>query len=466
MRLDRCPWWRLIAGVATVAATAEIPLGVVACQARDRSTVPAIDSIRWPEGTEAMAFGNAEGVILVQATVRGLARRQSGQPAASGGSLDAAPTRDTTGWFAVDTGAGFLALDSHLAFDLGLLDGPPGRSVEVAQRPLPRLTIGALAMDQVAPVIVFESRLLSRVTERTVLGLIGYRVLRDRIVWLDYRAGRLALIPGGPEVELEDAPAIAESRRLLNGTLSAAAIPARFRMAGDGKILLKGRVTPVRGGGATPWLNLLLDTGASKSTLFEDAVEPLAKTSGWRPVLRGLVAPTLFATSSAKLCRTARIEVRGGAGTAEARNVDVALIQNPLSIELERVAGEPVHGLIGYSFLKHFRIACDYPRRVLWLDAIPGYREAHPYEYVHVGLQLERESAHVKVVAVVEGSPAFQAGIVAGDELIAVNSRAVSNLGWSELGSRLEGLPGTEIVLTLRRGEHERTYHLRRRRLL
>jgi len=35
----------------------------------------------------------------------------------------------------------------------------------------------------------------------------------------------------------------------------------------------------------------------------------------------------------------------------------------------------------------------------------------HPYEHTHVGLQLERIGGTARVVAVVEGSPAAQAGI-------------------------------------------------------
>jgi len=48
-----------------------------------------------------------------------------------------------------------------------------------------------------------------------------------------------------------------------------------------------------------------------------------------------------------------------------------------------------VHGLLGYSFLKRFRVACDIP---VACCARPdsSYHDAHPYEQHHVGLQLER----------------------------------------------------------------------------
>jgi PDZ domain-containing protein/aspartyl protease len=466
VRLDRCARWLFLVGIVAVTLAVPVTRASGRSPSPARPRFPPVASIQWPEGTEVVPIESVEGVLLLKATVSGPGRVPSSVGAAPGATPGESPARDSTGWFAIDTGAGFLALDSRFALALGILDSLPRQTVDIAPQPVPRLAIGSLAMDQIAPALVFDAKLLSRVTDRDVLGLIGYRVLRSAIVWLDFVAGRLALIPGGSESDLEDAPAIAESRRLVRGALSSAAIPARFRMTGDGKILIRVRVTPAGGGRPTPWLNLMLDTGASKTTLFEDVVEPLAKTSTWRPALRGLVAPTLYATSSARLCRVARVEIRGGAGTAEATNVDVALIQNPLSNELGRLAGEPVHGLIGYSFLERFRVAFDYPRRVLWLDPIPGFRTTRPYEHVHVGLQLERESGRVLVVAVAEGSPAAEAGVAIGDELVAVDSQPVAHLGWVELTRRLEGAPGTPITLTLRRGDLERSYDLRRRRLL
>ncbi|TMQ70290.1 MAG: hypothetical protein E6K80_08990, partial [Candidatus Eisenbacteria bacterium] len=200
---------------------------------------------------------------------------------------------DTTGWMAIDTGAGFLALDAKLAIRLGVLDTLPARAVDFALRPLARLVIGDLTSDQISPVAVFDSDIVTRVTDHGVLGLLGYHVFRDRVIWIDYDSRRIALVPAGTDTHDEDALAVADSRRGLGGVLSRSAIPTRFRMTVDGKILLRARVTPNQGGRATPWLNLVLDTGASKSTLFEDLVDARSHTEAWRPAIKGLVAPTL-----------------------------------------------------------------------------------------------------------------------------------------------------------------------------
>jgi PDZ domain len=416
----------------------------------------------WPEGTDTLSFTNVDGLILVRAHLVG---RPLG-PERSESRPVREEVADTTGWFVVDSGSGFLAIDAQLAVRLGLIDSVPSRPVDFAERALQRFEIGHLQADQISPVAVFDAGIIRRVTGREVLGLIGYRVIRDRVLWIDYSAEQLALIPAGSEVSESDALAVAESRRIVGTALSSAAIPVRFRLTGDGKIVLQGRVTPKRGGRATPWLNLVLDTGASKSTLFEDRIDPRSHVESWRPVMRGLVAPTLEASSTARLSRVRRIEIRGTAGIATATETEVALLRNPLARQLEELAGEPIHGLLGYSFLERFRVSCDYPHRVLWLDPIQDFRDPHPLEHSQVGVQVEGIDGTLRVAAVIEDSPAARAGIAQGDVIVAVDGKSVRDVPPSEIDRLLEGPPGTVIRLTLRHGTTERTLSLRRRQLL
>lgn len=437
-------------------------IGWLSAPAPSRSAAQSPPPIVWPEGTDTLAFENVEGIILIRARLTGRpvgAERSQPRPV---------PTTvvDTTGWLAFDTGAGFIALDARVAVRLGVLDRVPSRAVDFAERTLPRLEMGKLQADQLSPVAVFDAGLLARVTDHAVLGLLGYAVVRDRIVWIDYAAQRIVLIPAGVEVVENDALAVAASRRIMGNALSAAAVPCRFRMTLDGKIMLRGRVTPNHGGKETTWLNLVLDTGASKSTLFEDLIDTKSNVAGWRPALKGLSAPTLLATSSARLCRVRRIEVQGTSVTASAAQTEVALLKNPIAAELGRLAGEPVHGLLGYTFLERFHVAVDYPRRVLWLDPISDYRDPRPYEHSHVGLQLERDRGAVRVVAVVEDSPAAEAGIAPGDEVTAVGGKTLAGLSWAEVSRILEGPAGSELQLTVRHDGVEKTHRLRRRQLL
>jgi C-terminal processing protease CtpA/Prc len=125
-----------------------------------------------------------------------------------------------------------------------------------------------------------------------------------------------------------------------------------------------------------------------------------------------------------------------------------------------------VDGLLGYSFLKHYRIALDFPRGLLWLDPSRGDVRDRLDEYSHPGLQLESVGEAVRIFAVAEGSPAARAGIRAGDELVAIDGESVSDLDVVTVAQKLEGAPGTTLTLRLLRGQREWICRVVRRRLL
>ncbi|MGH7731824.1 MAG: PDZ domain-containing protein [Candidatus Eiseniibacteriota bacterium] len=423
-------------------------------------------AVRWPPGTEILRFENVQGIILLRGTLTG--------------HLEA----DTTGPLALDTGAGYLALDLGLARILGLSDSAVTTdAVDFAHLPLPRLTLGAWVIDALDPVLTVDGDIVRRVSDRPVLGLLGQRPLGDRAVWIDYREQIVAMIPAGagdPGDDLVPAEAtrekprdqaardssLARSKTLLSAVLSTRARSVPFRLVGDGKILVRGAVSDPVPPDYSPDLNLLVDTGATKCVLFEDAIQAAVPHAGrWR-MLRGLVAPTLIGTAAARIALVPSIEVEAAQGRLRADGVDVGLIRSELSRVLSRVTHETIHGLIGYSFLKRFRVVVDYPNRVLWLDPIPNYRDDRPLEYCHVGLQLERRRGAVVVMGVVEGSPAAGAGIALGDEVVALDGTRAQGLDLVALTRRMEGRPGRRLTLVIRRNAVERTVRLVRRRLL
>jgi PDZ domain-containing protein len=424
------------------------------------------DAIKWPRGTELLRFENVEGIILLRGTLTG--------------RLDA----DTTGPLALDTGAGFLALDLGLARILGLSDSAgTAEAVDLTDLPLPRLTLGGWTIDQIQPVLTVDGEVVRRVSDRPVLGLLGQRPLGERAVWIDYRAQMVAMIPAAPARDEGDAlhadsladprrqraardSSLARSRALLSAVLSARATPVHFRLVGDGKILVRGAVADPVPPDFSERLNLLVDTGATKCVLFEDAIDTAVRHADRWPTLRGLVAPTLIGTAAARIALIPVFEVEAARGRLREAAVDVGLIRSELSKVLSRVTHETIHGLIGYSFLKRFRVAVDYANHVLWLDPIPNYRDDRPLEYCHVGLQIERQRGAVVVMGVVEGSPAARAGIALGDEVVALDGTRVQGLDLLALTRRMEGEPGRRLTLVIRRNAIDRTVRLVRRRLL
>lgn len=460
----KTPASRSIAAVLFVAGLAYFPL--CASNAFSSNDVQAVVTTLWPPGTEVVKFENIAGLILLTGTMRG--------PSAV----------DTSGTLVLDTGAGYLALDLGLARILGLADsGPVADAVDLADHPLPRLTIGAWEIDQLEPVLTVDGEVVRRVSDRPVLGLLGHAPLADRVIWIDYRAQVLALIPGGTAPGDGDhrtidgdgdptrdraarAASLERSRGLLRAVLSRRAVPVPFQLVGDGKILVRGAVADPAPPDYSRRLNLIVDTGATKCVLFEEAIATSVRYAHRWPTLRGLIAPTLIGSAPARIARVPVLEIEGARSRLRETEVDVGILRSDLSRVLSEVTGETVHGLIGYSFLKRFRVGVDYPNRVLWLDPIPDYRDDRPLEYCHVGLQLERRAGAAMVLGVVDDSPAARARVSPGDELVEVDGASARGLDLLELTRRMEGEPGRPITLVVRRNAIERTLRLVRRRLL
>ena len=214
-------------------------------------------------------------------------------------------------------------------------------------------------------------------------------------------------------------------------------------------------------------MTLIVDTGASKCVLFEEALSDRVPGASRWPDLRGLMAPTLAEVASARMVRVPALEISAGGRDLRLEGIDAAVLSGEFAAALGRAVGEPVHGLLGYSFLKRFRLAIDYPHRVLWLDPIPGRAwDDRPYEYSHVGLQLERRAGEARVVAVAEQSPAAVAGIRPGDEVVRIDGDSAAGSDIVSLSRKLEGPPGSRVQLTMRRGSKEHVHRLVRRQLL
>jgi len=75
-------------------------------------------------------------------------------------------------------------------------------------------------------------------------------------------------------------------------------------------------------------------------------------------------------------------------------------------------------------------------------------------EFGGLGIEVGVEEGFVKVVAPIEDTPAFKAGIQAGDLIIKLDDVSVKGLGLSEAVKRMRGKPNTEVKLTVvRKGE-------------
>lgn len=69
------------------------------------------------------------------------------------------------------------------------------------------------------------------------------------------------------------------------------------------------------------------------------------------------------------------------------------------------------------------------------------------------------------IMAVTEGGGAQEAGILAGDEIVAVEGVRCTEENKTELSDQIAGDAGTFVNLTIRRGEDELNFNIERREI-
>ena len=69
--------------------------------------------------------------------------------------------------------------------------------------------------------------------------------------------------------------------------------------------------------------------------------------------------------------------------------------------------------------------------------------------FVGLGIELKSHAAELVIVRVITGSPAEQAGLRAGDRILAVNGASTKNLPTEQAANMLQGEEGTTVALTV-----------------
>ncbi len=73
-----------------------------------------------------------------------------------------------------------------------------------------------------------------------------------------------------------------------------------------------------------------------------------------------------------------------------------------------------------------------------------------------IGVEIVYDNGAVKVITPIDDLPAYKAGIKAGDLIIGVNGKLVSNMGFNKAVKEMRGKPGTKLnVLVVKQDEHK-----------
>ena len=176
------------------------------------------------------------------------------------------------------------------------------------------------------------------------------------------------------------------------------------------------------------------------------------------------------------LLRVKADSIHRGAG-GESKGVDARLrrieigrygITDPLVTFSEATEGsraaEDNDGPLGNEILRRFRVVLDYSRRRLRLE--PNSHLSDPIEAGMSGLEFDPDDCGLsKVIKVAEDSPAAEAGIKPGDEIIAINGRPNTELTSWQIEKLLQQ-NGVEHSLTLNRAGKTLVVKIKLRRVL
>jgi len=122
-------------------------------------------------------------------------------------------------------------------------------------------------------------------------------------------------------------------------------------------------------------------------------------------------------------------------------------------------ASKTRHGIIGNDMLNRFTVYIDYSRNQIFLK--PGKKYNKSFSYDKSGLIISAVGLDFNqyfIQAVVPASPAEKAGLLAGDEILSVNSVSTSFLSLNQIQRTLKRKEGTTIRIKISRKGKKQTF--------
>lgn len=244
--------------------------------------------------------------------------------------------------FILDTGAGTSLLSSELGQKLGIkITGSKegqsaGGAVSVSLAKVDSLAVGSARLEDVDVGLVDLSH-IGKTVGAQIDGDLGYNFLKHFRITLDYRAN---------EIRFDD--------------------PKRFEPAGR-----SGAVTEVAMRLASPAKPLLLvDVYANGRGPFQFAIDTGTSTTAITPELAKELE---VASSPIGAATTGGAQVNVTAGVLQSFQVGGARIHDSTVVVadffavLSNALGAKLDGIVGYNFLRHYKVALDYPNETLSL---------------------------------------------------------------------------------------------------
>jgi PDZ domain/Aspartyl protease len=205
-------------------------------------------------------------------------------------------------------------------------------------------------------------------------------------------------------------------------------------------------------------LRLLLDTGATHSLSLD--VTDTTKIQPPKTIIKSVLGNTLSGNILGKIGRLEKFTL----GNFEWQDMIANFPDTSFVVKQNQVKSQ---GSIGVGILKRFTVTIDYPHQKLIL--LPNRHLNEPFHYTFTGIDITAKYPDYKtyiISNVIAQSPADEAGLKIGDELIVINEQVVKHRTLSELYSILDKRPNMILEMLIKRNNLILLIYMKTRKML
>jgi hypothetical protein len=339
-------------------------------------------------------------------------------------------------WLVLDSGTPHTWLDSSWAMGIGAV--PVASKLErFSEVSIDSIVVGGLRLRNHRAQVT-STALVSQASGRPIRGVLGFGSLRRFTVEIDPAAGL---------VQLYD--------------------PATYWYAGPGTVVptvlrrgyLVARAEVDLGGRRAVRAHLVLDTGASRlCVIFSRRFVSTHPQLGRLRSVEGTVGVALDGRFEGRIVRLDELRLGGFVARAPTAGLP--------GEGSEKILDFPEDGVVGNGVLTRTGVVFDYARERIILARPQIDADACPYDMSGLFLSTNGPSLEgIRVTHVAPDSPASEAGVHLGDEILAVDARPVAELTLWGIREALS-VQGVTRELLLRRGADSISVALKLRPLL